>query len=318
VSPLRVGLAGCGRLAEIAYLPALVSLSGLSLVAVADPDAGRRELAVGLALRLGEKRPTAYRETGEMLERAALDGLVLATPAVAHPADAAAAAEAGVAALVEKPPAADAEGAQRIASLAPAAWIGFNRRFGPLAGMRDRLMPGEHTDLHLELQYRRESWGSVTVRDDALIDLAPHLADLALWLAAATPVEVRTVWLTPRRARLELKTTNGRALIACATDRPHRERAEAFAADGRRLWSWRTGGLAHNALARLRRGEHGLVASIRAQLAAYEAVLRGGSPGALARASDGLEAMRVVDAARESWGRGGAVVSLAAAVGTGA
>ena len=43
VAPVRIGLVGCGRLAELGYIPALARVHGAQLVAVADPDPIRRD-----------------------------------------------------------------------------------------------------------------------------------------------------------------------------------------------------------------------------------------------------------------------------------
>ena len=47
--PVRIGLVGCGRLAELGYIPALARVQGAELVAVADPDPIRRDRAASIA-----------------------------------------------------------------------------------------------------------------------------------------------------------------------------------------------------------------------------------------------------------------------------
>jgi len=46
-APLRLGLVGCGRLAELGYAPAAAAARGVEIVAVADPDRDRRGLLAG-------------------------------------------------------------------------------------------------------------------------------------------------------------------------------------------------------------------------------------------------------------------------------
>ena len=58
--PLRLGLIGCGRLAELGYAPAIARLGEVELVAVADPDRERRDAVGGP----GRRRPAPYDDGG--------------------------------------------------------------------------------------------------------------------------------------------------------------------------------------------------------------------------------------------------------------
>ena len=150
---LRVGLVGCGRLAERGYVPALKLAQGITLAALADPVLSRCDtVAPGVP---------AYTSAAALLAAAEVDAVVLATPAAAHVADATLAAEAGVPALVEKPPASDLAEAQALARLDPAPRIGFNRRFEPwLHALRERLRRDSALEIALEMQYAADSWRS--------------------------------------------------------------------------------------------------------------------------------------------------------------
>jgi predicted dehydrogenase len=302
MSTLRLGISGCGRLAEAGYLPALAGVPGLRLVAVCDPDAARRELVA----RVAGTGAAAYPSAEAMLESAGLDALLVCGPAATHLGDASMASRHGVRALVEKPPAADLREAREMAALELAPWLGFNRRFSALAGIRAELGPERPLELEMEIRYRRASWRPVSVRDDALADLGAHLADLAMWLGGGRPLRVATAELSQARAELGLEMSGGRALIRAATDRPFFERVASSGAERR------IGGTARNVLARLRRGEGELVRSLRAELLAYEAALRTGSGGVLAGAVDGVRVMQVIEAARES-ARTGAPVDISPA-----
>jgi predicted dehydrogenase len=93
---LRLGLIGCGRLAERGYVPAVYRARGLRLAAVADRVAARCAAAApGIP---------SFSDAAELIDAGIADVLVLATPAAAHLADARLAAEAGLPTLVEKPP----------------------------------------------------------------------------------------------------------------------------------------------------------------------------------------------------------------------
>jgi predicted dehydrogenase len=302
-APLRLGLVGCGRLAELGCAPAARAAAGVEVVAVSDPDRARRGLVAGL---LGA---SAHAQLDELLAATALDAIIVCTSPEHHEDAATAVAEAGLPALVEKPPAPDAAGALRLAALTPPPWIGFNRRFDQGLELADHVPPGGDLELRMVLHYRRASWRPVTRGDDALLDLAPHLIDLALHLTSALPLAVRA-HSARERAGIELATERARVRIECATNRPYRETVEIFDGGGRRVARAERGGRARGIAARLRPGAHPLVRSLTAQLEAFGAALRGEDHGPLATAGEGAAVMCVLDAARRSDAIGGDTVAV--------
>lgn len=308
----RLGLVGCGRIAEAGYLPALARVPGLELAAVADRDASRREHLARLA---GGVR--AHDSLAGLLHGGAVDAVVLATPAAAHLPDARLAADRGVRTLVEKPPAPDAPTAAALARLRPAPRVGFNRRFDPsVARMRAALGRAGAVQLRLDLRYRRASWRSHEAADDALLDLGPHLVDLARRLSASAVLEVRCAVARPARAELELELERGRAELVCATDRPWRELLEARDDRGRVVARHRVGGVVALAGRVLPRGHdrmaaggvdggHPLVGSLAMELEAFVRSIHGERVPDLATAEDGVAVMAAIDAARRSAERRG-------------
>ncbi len=296
---LRIGLVGCGRLAEVGYVPALHAARGVHLIAVAEPDPARRARVAALAGGVPE-----FPDAAALLHGVPVDGLVLATPASAHLADARTAAAAGVAVLVEKPPAADRHQAEELAALTPAPWIGFNRRFDSgIEALRAATPEGAEVGVFLELGYRRRGWGAHAVTDDALLDLGPHLVDLARWITRAEVTEmaqVRRAVVSPERVEFDLTLGAARARIRCANNRPHHERVEVHHRRGAVLGRHHRGGLLAAVRGRLapRPGPHPLVASLTAQLEAFVRAVRGAPEPTLGRASDGLAVMATLDAVR--------------------
>jgi predicted dehydrogenase len=293
----RIGIAGCGRLAELGYGPALARMPGLELVAVADPDPGRTAL---LAANGAER----FAGAGEMLAGAGLDGVIVCSPAGTHLELARAASEAGVPALIEKPPAASAAEARELAALPGPIWIGFNRRYTVGRELRQALAAHpEQTDLALiaQLAYRRRSWDPLGDLGDAWFDLGPHLLDLALLLDPLGDLEPVAAEIGPRRARVALRGSRMRVLLDCATDSLHRERY-VLEAGGREIASRREGGL--GGIVRSRLGDHPLVTSLAAQLGEWEQRLRGEVPvePLLAEAAAGVSVMELLEAARSAAG----------------
>ena len=306
--PVRIGIVGAGRLAEVGYLPAAAAARDVVLAAVAEPNPVRRARVAALAAvaapdavrrgRVADGLP-AFPDAEALLTAADVDALVLATPAAAHLADAVAAVAAGVPALVEKPPAPDRVGAAALAALEPAPYIAFNRRFDPaIAALQAATPTDAEVAVVAEIFYRRSGWGAHAVADDALLDLGPHLVDLARWITGADVTRVRRASVTRERAEFDLELGVARARIRCATDRPHHERVEVRHRDGTLVGRHRVGGPIGNVLSRLRPGPHPLVASLTAELEAFARTVRGDPDPVLGRAADGAAVMAVLDEVR--------------------
>lgn len=290
-TPLRLGLVGCGRIAESGYLPAASATPAVAVAAVADPSASRRD---ALARACGA---TAFESAAELVAAGGIDAVVVAGPAAEHLTHASLAAAAGLPCLVEKPPAPDASAAAALVALDPSPWIGFNRRFQQGTELLAKLPADGELELELELCYRRRSWGAHLVADEPLLDLGPHVVDLTL-LLAGPGATVRAASAGPERCALVLETSRGLALIRCATDRRHLERVVARRPGGVAIAKSTNGGLVSATFARFRRGAHPLVASLLAQLEAFAAAARGGDPGLLATAEQGALVMALIDEAR--------------------
>ena len=156
--PLRIGLVGCGRLAELGYVPASRAPRSLVLAAVADPVAGRRDRIAAWPPPAGRGRQP--RRAPASCSRAAdVDALVIASPPVEHLRQAQLARRRRTAG-----PGREAAGARRRRRRAaggarPAPWIGFNRRFRTAPGCSARLPADGPLELELELDYRRAPGG---------------------------------------------------------------------------------------------------------------------------------------------------------------
>ena len=303
---LRLGLVGCGRIAERGYLPALRRVRGMRLVGLADRVPSRcRQLVPDVP---------SYPDAATMIAAGGVDAIVLATPASAHIADARRAGEAGLPTLVEKPPAVDAGEAATLVRIVRPPWIGFNRRFDPLiARLREAVPANGDLALFLDLHYESGSWRPYAVADDALLAVGTHLIDLARWLTHSDVHRARAVAVEPNRAVLELELTRGPARISCATDRPLRDRIVVRNAAGWQIARHEGVGLRSKVHLlttmlrdpNLRRLIHpasrtSLVRLLIRELEAFGSAARGGDASVLATAADGLAVMTVIDAVRRS------------------
>jgi predicted dehydrogenase len=293
---LKVGLVGCGRLAERGWLPALqlaAAAGTAELVALAEPDSERREAAARAAGLDGG----AFAGWRDLIAAGRADALVLALGGHAQVEPATAATAAGLAVLVEKPPGGDLSGAQAIARLSPAPAVGFSRRFDPAwRGLRDAVRRASPPhDLELRLSYRRNAWAPHVVADDALTDLGSHVADLAAWLAGAPVARARCISLDTDTAAGELQLDGGLGSAHFAVGQ-----TSSYAELGRLAGSdagVRRGGWWRNALGRLGAGPDAgaLPASLSAEVAAL-----GQRDGDLATAEDGVRCHAVLEALRAS------------------
>lgn len=110
-TPLRIGMIGCGRIAQAAHLPALAKTDQLTLVSVYDPS---ELLSSQVAARYGVSSSV----TLDDLLAADIDAVVIATPDRFHHQLGMAALSAGKHVLVEKPLAATVAEAEELVALA--------------------------------------------------------------------------------------------------------------------------------------------------------------------------------------------------------
>ncbi len=129
MTPLRLGVIGCGRIAQVAHLPAIAKSAAVELVAVSDPST---VLAEGVGRRYGV---ASFTDTARLLELDRLDAVVIAVPDRYHGPLTRQALEAGRHVLLEKPAATTSVEAAELEELAKArsllVQIGAMRRHDP-------------------------------------------------------------------------------------------------------------------------------------------------------------------------------------------
>jgi predicted dehydrogenase len=326
---MRLGIAGCGRIAERGYVPAALAAEGVTIAGFADPDASRLRQCHELWEHGGGDDALAVTSLEELLSEPP-DQLVVAVPTAHHLAVAEEAAALGIPSLVEKPPALNLAEAVRLAALDPPPYLAFNRRFLQGTELRDAIPAEGWLELDLELRFRRDSWGAHQSNDEALLDAGIHLIDLACHLTDSAPIAVRQAEIAPERAALELELTRARARISCATDRRHREEVIVCDRAGKLLGRSAWGGI-RSRLSGIFGQSDPLALSLQRQLEALRNTtpevhqldppadsqvdaVRGSRDGeGIATAADGVVAMAVVEAARRSAGLGGAEVTVSPA-----
>lgn len=111
-SPVRLALIGCGRISQVAHLPALEKADGIELLAVCDPSE-----AVARAVARRYDVPAVYTDPKEAFADPAVDAVLIATPDRFHHELAEAALTAGKHVLVEKPLASTVEESEHLVRL---------------------------------------------------------------------------------------------------------------------------------------------------------------------------------------------------------
>lgn len=223
-SPMRLGIVGFGRLAELYYVPALRRIPGVVVSAVTDPSSARRALAETIVATA-----RTFESQAQMLNETAIDGILVASPPAAHldsltdlvrrPT---------VAAFVEKPliapgPLDPLHAIPR--DVRDRVMINFNRRFWPryqqIAAMVRERRIGSLRSAELELRVEVTKWLAVTShrldkgQGGALYDLGSQLIDLAGVIVGERPDRVRADAHEATHITIHLHFVNTTADVRC-------------------------------------------------------------------------------------------------------
>jgi predicted dehydrogenase len=197
LQPLKLGIAGFGRLAQHYYMPALRRLNGIQSILVADPLESRRDLA------RKNLRAKTYRSPQELLTQRP-DALLVASPPSTHLEIWNDACRAGVPVFMEKPFVLNGELAR--AESSPDArrllMMDFSRRFWPVYEQLRELVRsgaiGVPESAEFTLNVDLMTWCAVTSHrlspreGGVLYDLGSQTLDLVSYVFDADPCSVET------------------------------------------------------------------------------------------------------------------------------
>jgi len=183
MAAFRLGLIGAGRMGRT-HLRAIARSDLVAVAAIAEPSAQARDAVAGTGLPV-------YPSTGEMLDRAAVDGVLVVAPSDLHEKIIAEVAARGLPILCEKPCGVSSAQASASAGVAARAGIplqvAYWRRYVPaLQALRARIAAGELGDLHLVSCYQwDESPPAAGFRAHSggiFVDQGVHEFDQLRWL----------------------------------------------------------------------------------------------------------------------------------------
>ena len=126
MAPFRIGLVGAGRMGRT-HLRALAGSDVVKVTAIAEMSPTARETVAAPGLTLHEN-------VTDMLDHAALDGVLIVAPTDQHSAIIAQVAARGVPILCEKPCGLSAAAARASAQVGVPLQVAYWRRFGPGRG----------------------------------------------------------------------------------------------------------------------------------------------------------------------------------------
>jgi predicted dehydrogenase len=189
----RIGIIGCGGIANGKHLPSLSKLSNVELVAFCDIV---QESAATAAAKYGIEGALVCEDYREVLQDATIDIVHVLTPNISHAEISIAALEAGKHVMCEKPMAKTAEDAKRMVETAKRTGkkltIGYNNRFRPDSQhLKNVCADGELGQIYFAKAHaiRRRAvptWGVFLDEEKQgggpLIDIGTHALDLTLWM----------------------------------------------------------------------------------------------------------------------------------------
>lgn len=191
---LKIGIIGCGDIANEKHMPSLKKLSSLcEMTSFCDIKIERAQKA---AEEYGVKNSNVHVDYKELLKDETIDIVHILTPNISHSPIAIAAFKAGKHVMCEKPMAHNKEAAEKMME----AWqktdkkftIGYQNRFKKeVQKLKKRCKSGKLGEIYLAKAHavRRRAvptWGVFLKKDKqgggALIDIGSHALDLTLWL----------------------------------------------------------------------------------------------------------------------------------------
>ena len=201
MSTTRIALIGFGYWGPN-YARALDELPGVRVTAICDSSADRlaqaRQRYGGVA---------TCRDAGEVLDRADVDAVVVATPASTHQEIVAQALRRGRHVLVEKPMALDSAGCDALCRLAKemdrVLMVGYTFLYNAGVRKMKECMTGEGFGQTYYLHATRTNLGPIRQDVNAVWDLAPHDVAIFNYLLDQEPLWVSAVGTRALRSRRE-------------------------------------------------------------------------------------------------------------------
>ncbi|MBD2861215.1 Gfo/Idh/MocA family protein [Paenibacillus oceani] len=216
MSPIRVGIIGCGNIAH-SHVLRMSRLEEVRIVALADPGAGSRAF---LKEKFGLDQVQEFDSHTDMLNDTELDAVVICSPHTLHYGHIRDSLSAGKHVLVEKPMTCSSAEAERLIALSESCGkvlqVSFQRHFlPPFLYIRSAIQDGtigKLTSVQAALYQNWKKSQEGTWRQNPalsgggmLMDSGSHIIDVLLWTTNLTPQSV-TVQLECYGSPVEVDT----------------------------------------------------------------------------------------------------------------
>ena len=190
---IRVGMIGCGGIANQKHMPSLAKIEGVEMTAFFDSDPQRAKEAAG---KYGSGEATVYTDLDQLLKDSSIEVVHICTPNKTHAKIAIAAMRAGKHVMCEKPMAATAGEAWEMVRVSKETGkklsISYQNRFRPDSEYLHRACErGDLGEIYFAKAHalRRRAvptWGIFLDQEaqggGPLIDIGTHALDLTLWM----------------------------------------------------------------------------------------------------------------------------------------
>ena len=213
-SPVRIVLIGCGRAAELIYLPVLNKLQDVNVVAVIDPIEERRKI-------VSEKFKDCFSLSNlspELIDQ--IDAGIICTPPNTHITLSSVFLKKNKYILVEKPLAESMDGIKNLIdteSFSKASlMMGFNHRYWqPVIDLKKKLSEKvKIKSMEINFTSNYTNWNPVSFVSNPLDDLGPHLFDLVRFIFNKEIISVSVNSLHVNNLELIIEVT-GNFFINC-------------------------------------------------------------------------------------------------------
>ncbi|MDW8107240.1 MAG: Gfo/Idh/MocA family oxidoreductase, partial [Armatimonadota bacterium] len=199
---VRLGLIGSGGMARH-HLNILQGVSEAEIVAIAEPSQDQRNATLQRFPHL--QSVPFFDDYREMLEKVALDGVIIVTPHTLHYEQAMAALDKGLHVMLEKPMVCTLEHAQtlvrRFREAGKVGLVAYQRHYIPIYRyIYEGIRRGEIGEVHFVQAINLQNWMHITTntwrQDPALSgggqinDTGSHLVDFLTWIVPAPATKV--------------------------------------------------------------------------------------------------------------------------------
>lgn len=213
-SSLRIGLIGCGRAAELIYLPVIKKFNDIKVTAIIDPIEERRNF-------FSNKFKDCYSYNAinrDFINQ--IDAGIICTPPDSHISLSFELLKNNKHVLVEKPLAPSMDRIKKLieteSSSQGSLMMGFNHRYWqPVSHLRDTLLRNSKIDF-AEIVFTGNyiKWNPVSFKSDPLDDLGPHLFDLIRFIFNKEIIAISAVLIDKNIFQINAKIS-GEVSIKC-------------------------------------------------------------------------------------------------------